>query len=427
MLRLRSSCALAVSLAACGGGSTSSPDAGADAVPRGTVTVSVQATSLDPTPVAGAKVVFDDVDGTQTEVTTDANGKAEAPVARGASVTAVYELSGDAHVLASVLDVAPGDALTIARVSDPDTKTSTGTFTVTVPPMTNAVGYRVYGPCGAVDVTGTTATLAFGPGCLRDPMDLVAVAYDSDNAFGSVTLAGVHYTNGGHATFPSTWQAVPTLAATYTDVPASGGEWNLSVYARTPDLLGYGRRDDGYPTNATQTLQVAVPAGPTKLIMSLLDRAPTSETVYQVVPGDTKTYSLDVGASLLPTLSLAQLSVPAGEIVVTSKADGTTATADAWEVGIDYSLNTTTFEWTIWGGGALDAVKFPALPADLASYAPQRSDSITTTYANLFDVDGVVGWDAIRADVFTTVGDFVYGRSKPAAGAMRYSTFGGHI
>src|SRR5207253_1468639 len=88
---------------------------------KGIVTVTVLSTTLERTPVVGAPVVFDDVDGTVTEIATDASGKAHADVARGASVTAVYVLSTTAQELQTVLNVAPGDDLTIA----PNTTSST--------------------------------------------------------------------------------------------------------------------------------------------------------------------------------------------------------------------------------------------------------------------------------------------------------------
>src|SRR5437588_9151865 len=92
--------------AGCGGNPATRGDAGVDSAPKGTVTVTVLSTTLERTPVVGAPVVFDDVDGTVTEIATDASGKAHADVARGASVTAVYVLSTTAHELQTVLDVA---------------------------------------------------------------------------------------------------------------------------------------------------------------------------------------------------------------------------------------------------------------------------------------------------------------------------------
>src|ERR1700690_820152 len=96
----------------CGGGHHAA-DAMIDAVPPGdlvTVTV-IDPTLVQTTPLAGATVVFIDDNGTQT-VQTDANGKAQAALLAGGSVSSVRSSSGFAYVT-SVLAAQPGDSITL--------------------------------------------------------------------------------------------------------------------------------------------------------------------------------------------------------------------------------------------------------------------------------------------------------------------------
>ena len=95
----------------------------------------------------GASVIFEDLDGTLTTVTTDEAGTASAAVQAGGAVTVIQDEGY--HQIDSILGVEPGDALTFGTA--PDTSPSRNTVAISVtPPEFDTLLYQltVNSTCG---------------------------------------------------------------------------------------------------------------------------------------------------------------------------------------------------------------------------------------------------------------------------------------
>jgi hypothetical protein len=404
------------------------PDAGIDAVTRGTVRV----TALDPSgtgaPAVGANVVFLDPDGTLVKrVATDTSGKAQADVLPGGNVTSIV-LVNTQYVLMTVLGVKPGDDLVLGNKST-DSSVA-GTFTVTYPAFNGATSYIVASPCNATSfpapATGgppAPAQLTIFNSCKLDKMEIVVVPQGGNGPLTSISKTAVPFAPGGSTTITGNYQGLRNFTASYTNTnPIITG---LDMTRAIPDAFGFEDFQSMASPKPTVALSVTGPQGSGGQILSQVATATGSaQFVRQTIAGTAATYGLDVGATLLPWLASPTYDAASGTLRVPTDTTGTsTAKPDLFRLVASYRRTdannvTTTFSWVLFGPDATDIV-LPTLPAELGSISPTATDTVTVTSAMMFDADSVTSYDQIRSDVNQAFN--LYTSARPSATTVRAS------
>jgi hypothetical protein len=410
------------------GGATD--DAGIDAPARGTVHVTV----LDPAgtgaPVAGASVVFIDPDGTLVKkATTDTGGKADANVLPGANVTSIV-LNGTSYQLLTVLAIQPGDDLTMGD-TDANT-TSIGNFTVNYPAFTGATQYEVATPCGVTTTQSpagvpvpTSITFPIDNSCKLTTMELVVIALGANGPLASTSKKAVTFTASGATTITDGFQSLVNVTSTYSNIdPTITG---LSVNRNVPD--GYGASvstSAQQPIAATTALSVTGATASTARMVARATSQKATGQIIQNIAGTATTYNVNMATTLLPWLVPPTFDVASEKLSIATDATGTTSDKpDLFEVTMSYNridpLTGTgpSFSWQLFGPEAADIV-LPAIPADVGPVMPLATDTLGTPRDLMFEADTVVGYGAIRANVFANLA--LYGGERPPATTVRASS-----
>jgi hypothetical protein len=404
------------------------PDAGIDAVTRGTVRVTVLDPSGSGAPAVGANVVFLDPDGTLVKrVASDTAGKAEADVLPGASVTSIVFVNTQYRLL-TVLGAKPGDDLVLGtRNGDGSTA---GTFTVNYPALAGATSYGISSPCGA---TFFSAPAAGGPpapaqltlfnSCKLDTMEIVVVPQGANGPLTSIAKPGVAFLAGGTTTISGNYQGLRTLTASYTNInPIITG---LNMSRGIPDGFGFVDTQSMTSPGATLALSSTGPQASTGQLLTVVGTATgSSQRVRQSISGTAATYGLDLGATLLPWIGSPTYDAASRKLVVPTDTTGTSAAKpDLFRIIASYARTdannvTTSFNWTLFGPDATDIV-LPVLPPELGNIAPTATDTVTVTSAQMFDADSVTSYDQIRNDVSNAFS--LHTGSRPPATTVRFS------
>jgi hypothetical protein len=367
-------------------------------------------------------VVFVQPNGTIAgEVRSDLNGVASATVLPGASVTAVYRGAVGA-TLYTVTEVQPGDHIDIGPA--PSQQVTSGTFTVNVPAYPGAMAYDVYGPCGgtfagaAGNGAPTPATLTFADDCQKATMDLVVVALGPVSPIAYVDANNVPYTNGGQLDITESWQPLQTITASYANVPTG---------TKQPQFFSFVPDGAGWPSTGVSSgggnMTVSAPVGVTSLFLTRIESL-DGVSVQEVIDQNTGTpssYSLDLGATLLPWLAKPVLDPAKGTITTAVTGNGS---GDLFDVMVNYSRivnnQTLKYEWTVFGPTPSDFT-LPSLPLDLVDVAPHAGDQVSSSaYADFYDAEAVTGYDQVRGHLFGAFDVYLIGRG-PSPGRIRQS------
>jgi hypothetical protein len=407
-----------------------SPDASIDA-PFVRGTVHVQVTNASSTAasceVTQLHVVFDDVDGTITDIVADTGGNAHADVFPGASVTAVCERTSGTFSMVTVQDIEPGDAIVLdaARFltgTQPADTTAAGTYKISYPAYSSAAGYTIYYPCGSVGAGKTQTTnisLAMQAGCVLSTMDLVVVASSNTGAQLAWThVSNVTFTNNGSTTITDTWHPLVSVAASYANPPAFCADTanpdypcDVQLSRYVPDMRGFRPVMPQMTSIAGSTAMITTPAAPgaaTAVLQTRLENnGPASQVFTDVVDGTAGTYSIDFGAKTLPWMCQGLPQCPSfsgTNATLTIPVNGT-GSYDLFETDVTYSRGpafTTIYVWRIFGPTAGD-VTFPLLPASVATVRPINTDRQSVTHSRICESDALAGWRAARQNPFDSL------------------------
>lgn len=371
----------------------------------------VKVTVLDPgqtgTPFAGVPVVFIDTDNTVTRVTSDTNGKAQATVHPGASVSAVEQVSSTSYNIFSVLAVKPGDDITLGFVNQNTTEVGTYSISFSSDPNGPNNGYTFYGPCGSDDGTANHV-LHFQPDCV--PSGTFSVyGIETNPSTGAVVAStdknGLVYSNGGSA-FLSGWVPPVNFQANYSDIPSFVTNVGLT-------------RSSGYYSNGYQVSAPSMSPSGTTLVLSLVGPSATldafaqsifgrndtgaQQEVVQKIAGNAATYSLDVGQKTIPWLGA--LVIDPSTESITLPVDGT-APVDGFITEFSYNrtVNTTTtnYRWDLIAPKAGD-ITLPAIPIDAGDVMPKATDSLNNPIGILVESDQLNGYDDLRPHFFDRI------------------------
>lgn len=378
------------------------PDAPPDAPTAGIVHVTVLDAGGVGAPAVGARVVFINPDGTVVkEATTDGNGKADATVMIGASVTSV-QVKADTVAMQTTLGLVPGDDLVLGDKLDD--RSAPTPVTVTWTPYTGTVnGYQIAGPCGAVSApaTAATATIQVYPYCKHATNEIVVAAMGAaGQVAASARVTGA--TLAAPVTIPDQWNPARTFTAAYTGINTTAVT-SLLLSRVVPDGFGITTLASVARPDTTASLTTSGATGTTAVIRTTATNNGNAamQLVLQPVAGSAATYNLDVGATLLPWL-LPPTFDGMHTLHVTTDATGTsTARPDVVRVASSYRHTsatgvTTSITWKLYGPATGDLV-LPPLPADVAGFLPVAGDALHLQSTAL-EAEAAGGYDAVRRD-----------------------------
>lgn len=477
-------------LAACGDDGAAPNDGDVDADPnvRGMVTLHV--VDKNDLPISGMDVLFIDTDATQTRLSTDAAGAAQASVFPNASVTVVRaDSSMQGYSLTTVQSLNPGDDITLisapsaaspgedtfsqreiplatADVASATKSGSTGTFTtlaahglavgdvvivtgmsptgyngtwqvatVTATTFTanlgngglgagtgglaakatrfslsyaaagGATGYVVYTSCGSTDVGNTTTPqLTLRTACAGTMTDIAVLA---KGAAMYVQQAAVPTT--GTTNIADTWHALATVSATLTNPTPLVSEVEVDRFV--PYVRGTASAVGTNVASATTMLNLSTPLAPQAVMQTHL-RCPqggtclststgtAQQTNTQLVDGNQTTFSLDIGANLLPWVT-ARYDPPTTTLNMT--IDGTTA-IDLYEAHLRYSRGQVIYTWRVFGA-VPQTLAFPTLPSDLPGDPTVRPTDAQGIYGVILcETDALAGYRAAIKNPYVSLG-----------------------
>jgi hypothetical protein len=368
MLNKKSLSALLL-VAACGSNPPSAPDSS-------NANASILIADKDG-PKAGVKVAFVNPDGkVAADVATGADGRAEATIVAGASVTA--EVNG----LTTITGVNPGDALTIQPTADADAGKDKGPLMVTFKAEPGAASYTLLSPC--TKATGTTSPLPLPAyaSCSGD-QTLVAVATDASGKLLGYAIDKKVSIQKGDYKISSDWKQPDTFTADVAGLGASLGKVQVALATS----VGFSPDKQTVPTaaaTATATLNAildkAIPAG---IAFTVDDAAGTHhQTLLMPLDADATSVKLDASKDLLAWITGASYD---------AKAHTASVTTSAGDVGqlLEIDLSYGQKAWHVFGPSksGTASIALPTLPASLAGDAPGANDTVTAAAA-LIDVEG---------------------------------------
>jgi hypothetical protein len=374
-------------------GAADAADGGATDAGGGTV-VTVDVVSFDPywvdfSPLEDAQVRVDGADGTTTEGTTDAMGRAIVRVPEGSGPWTVTA-ARPGYSVVSLLDVdGPIESplrLLPTTTSPPATRTVSGSIMGAVPSAVGALGpgVRSFSPAGASTYTLEMADRA-GAGLVR-VMALEAGPFPYNAAWVDIDLSATDL-SGIDIAFPSPARAVATSSMSLV-VPTTGV---VDASAFTLASSGAVHTIDGFPfpvgtaqvtaaTGGTYSVEIEALTGdmaPTQIRVELTDGAQLGVAVFAPF-ADGSTFTIPPAAALEAT------GTNLGDVRLTMDApmhDYTGAVVRNWRV------------YTFGSGGLVDE-PWPELPSGMTAADVPLSPTSTTLalVASSFD-DGVAIWD----------------------------------
>lgn len=387
-------------------------DAAPDAPPpHGPVTVKVYDPSNAGTVAVGVPVVFIEANGTVVgRPLTDSNGVATSDVHANATATAVIAAAtGSTTTLMTLEGVQPNDNIVLGpRAST--ASTTDGTFTVNFPSNSNANNYNIVGPCGSVNTgantgSATSYVMTITTDCKQSAMDILVIANNSSyQPIAYLEKPNVPYTAGGSTYVNGSYLLPGTFNANFTNVDAS--LTNLYFYRQAP--AGYAGANSGIsgtPANGMVSLSVPAFNAQTSEVVSRFNKGSLQNVVYQNMPGNTLTYDMDVGGTLLPFVGPVTADFANNKVSAPVDTTGTTSDpADMFLMSFNYSRpngsgGTLSFQWAVIGPQGGDFT-IPALPPEVGDVLPKVDDSIGIySFAALVESSSLT-WDMARLAPF---------------------------
>ncbi len=375
---------------ACGGGHGNKPDA-----PGMPVALTV---TRNGAPVAGVHTYFLNADSSLVAtLDTDATGTASAVVEAGGSVTAIDPFAASAAAVAvdgndlrTFMGVEPGDQLALTQS---DSKSIT--FTLRIAAANTANVYDVLTSCGSASVVpgggaGGRVTLFDCQGTA----DIVVVASALNGAI-KVPVSGLYHPNvaltqGGTVDLTADmYQPLTGVTFNYTNAPNATISISHTLVSAAGRIAPFVTTFTGKPT----TLGEPTVPGATGIV----DTAVSLTSEHHVVDWGplAATYMLDLN-NLLPDLTAAPSFSAATKLVSwTEGAAGAAPDLTTTTIDVARSDGSRHWHWTVAGPYTSGALAFPALPTDVADWAPSNSDRVAVTALTNAKVPG--GYAAVRA------------------------------
>lgn len=381
-------------------------DGAPDAPAHGPAQVTVYDPSNPAVPVVGVPVVFIEADGTVVgRPVTDTAGIATSSVHANATATAVIPQNGETTMM-TVTGVQPGDHIILGNSFS--TSSGSAAFTVTYPAYSGATGYYVVGPCGYYGTTALSYAMTVYDYCKQSTMDIVIIAYNSSGPIAYLEKPNVAYVAGGSASVSGTYLLPGTFNASYTNIDASLNTTNSFDYTRyTPAVDGFGTGNTGTPANGMLNLSGQAFNTQSSSVQTRITKGNNVGFVVQGMAGNATSYSMDVGATLLPFVGPVTPDFANHKLAVTVDTTGTSNDpVDLSYLLFSYnrpngSAGTLQFRWYVLGNQAGD-VTLPQLPIEVGDVMPQPTDNYTNVFVVLLESSALT-WDMVRSAPFDTI------------------------
>ncbi|HTL38172.1 MAG TPA: hypothetical protein VL326_33815 [Kofleriaceae bacterium] len=285
-------------------------------------------------------------------------------------------------------------------------------FTFTYSTASGATGYTVYTSCGPTDVgTSLTPQLVMAAGCTAASMTVLVVARNAGGAFAYAQKTGVTITAGGNTTITDTWHPIDSLSVSYTnqttrvtDILADRYVPYVRVAAVDSDVGPTFTMTTPSSATAFMKTRVRCPMGAAPDCLSN-NIGSVSQSIVEQVDGTLASYSLDLGANLLPwvtaTYTQATTSI---DVTVTG-----TGAIDLFETNLRYTGMTGTpraniiYTWRVFGPLA-QGVTFPTLPSTLPGDPTVRTTDVQSQFqVYLCETDAVNGYRAAIKNPYATL------------------------
>jgi hypothetical protein len=382
-------------------------DTGSNTPDHGLVRITIYDPADTGAVVTGVPVVFVEADDTLVgHPVTDSMGVVTADVHAGASATLVIT-TGNTTQLETLLGLKPGDDIILGPRRGEST--DAGTFTVSFPAYPGAGSYVVYGPCGSTSTTALSAVLLMQSNCKLDTMDLLVVATDaSGTPLASLSKGSVTFQAGGSTAVSGTYQSMPQLTASYTNIPATVS--SIDVQRSVPDDYGFSDDRSATPMNGTFSAMLRAPQGSKALITTSVTNTANSgrQTIQQLIAGNALTHGMDVAMTLLPWIGVPSFDLATHKLTVPVDPLATSGDApDVFFANAQYTRGTDPntqqhFDWLVIGPAPGD-VTMPTLPMEVGDVMPKTTDTGSSGLAVSAESDALSGYDVIRQDVFTLI------------------------
>ena len=410
----RNSIVLLALLAGCGdvtgpggGGADSAPGdggPGADASAPGPVSVIV----LDPDGTRAAlkdvPVVFFEADGTEVDtVMTDDDGVATAELHAGgaviAFVTSSIPLGTGTPLTWAVVDVHPGDEITLGGRRT--TGEAIADMTIELPAMKGAT-FEVMMPCGSYgEGTDNVVTVSTRAGCELDSFAIVATATLGDEVY-SVGDTGVTFDEGTNHVVSDTWEIIPTPDVTVEGIGDSSfmrAQWASGLLDGSNLPLGYFPAE-GDVTGDVLTLTPRRNPEPDDVMIEL-SLAPEQagiggQWMHLWTGRDDDELLIDARDYLLPWIGIPVIDQTSRRVFWNHTGDGAwdaTYVVFSW-IQTDEKM-TTAGEWRIVAPPGQHELVLPPVPDAYRDWLPADIDSIGDAYVTLFDSE-TLDWDGAR-------------------------------
>jgi hypothetical protein len=400
-------------LAACGGGTHHTTDAGpvdalSDSLPTSSDaaanSVSVRITSQGQ-PMPNVATAFLASDGTKVaELATDASGTAAALLDAGGSVTVILHTGASVDDLRTFTGVKPGDQLQLELA--PAGPPTGAQITMTAPTDPSAYDYSLFSSCG--DRTGSiNGSFAFVPaGCGATADFVVSENNNLDQPMQFIVARGVSLV--GSPAITGTYAAPNNVALGYSGMPSV-----LTSVAAHAVLIGAGPIFAADNSVAVSGGSLSVPVtmpdttglGMSMLVSSQLDPISTEagqQGIHEIAPAD-QPYNVDLSTAMLPRYVAAPTYAVATRSIAWGEAASATETATLVRARIHVYRNDVpsgrTWSWEIVAPKNGTNVTFPTLPdVDGFSFVPNATDTVTIDELTTVGIAG--GYDGNRAHAF---------------------------
>jgi predicted small lipoprotein YifL len=394
------------------------PVAEPDAPPP-VVKVSVLTIVGDGAPDLTAKVVFQDPTGAVVaDGLVDAEGRAQAMLPNGGSVTTIRVTTDTPTALAALVTtvrgVQPADDLTFG-LRPPGTIPNQGgqttmTANFTLLPQAQTPGtYQFFTACGSVVLPAApapaAATLTFRDSCHGATFDLLLVA-----SGGALTtplfqrLTNVTYQSGGTFTIPAGFTAMANFAVNLSNVPDPVS--NLSVTrASLIDSVAVAPQASPAVDPPAGAFATTVPfpqafGTRSQLTVTLNRTDATGSQLFEVrTPNLAQPVALDLGKLQLPWLTSYAQSATGATWTTVAPGDAPDGMMTQWAGRWTNGEKTTTVVMRVVQPVEASGMTLPKLPASYAAVDPgQQTLTVTPliTATIMVDYDMVAGYDDFR-------------------------------
>lgn len=385
-------------------------DAAIDAIPRGTITVTVYGTGVDRNPgvpVPGATVDFVEPDQTTTTITTGNDGIATAQVPDNTTIWIAHHNGSSIYAIETYEGARIGDSIVGGNPTPLGPDQFAGAAYIAYPQFSDATSYTLVLSC----TSGYTPNIPspWAQNFYACPQEMTANAIvwatDSMGNLGYTSATGVdltaHGTAGTAVALPA-FQPGATVGVTFTNLPAALGETNADIYARytmgaDPIALQQVHLYEGTLTDTMTASTAIAPFG---------DRTRVFGSVY--IAANAYEYNVDTtfaGLSSSVTIDASMMVHPAK----TWQYDAPTnrVTWDQLGFGVDPTIVYSVMDWNAPTGigwylvapySGNPALPLPTPPADLATVLPSPSDALARQ-VDMYSYAGKTYHDALLGQV----------------------------